>query len=241
MRKIIKSLIIPIAVGIFEFVWLYFIFSYQLHQNLFNSTGLITLSNLGIRFIFDYLAKLILPVIIILLNRKHLNSFNLRLNNKYELLFLSAIMILLFILHSDYTITGIYRFFYYLITIAFVEEFIYRGFIYNRMKDYSIRLAIVISSVIFAVTHAVAPAIASNADIKQLIILMISNIFSTKLLIAWYLIYLQEKSKTLWIPILVHAIIDYSGGIIGVIIVLLTWVYYLIKSKWERDHSLLST
>lgn len=77
------------------------------------------------------------------------------------------------------------------------------------------------------------PTIISNADSNQFLLSMCSEI-GGGIIAGWYFIYLLEKSNTLWVPILVHAILDYSVGPIGIIAAIVIFVHLLLKSKQQR-------
>ncbi|BCJ99288.1 hypothetical protein bsdcttw_23290 [Anaerocolumna chitinilytica] len=70
----------------------------------------------------------------------------------------------------------------------------------------------------------------TNADVFQLLLAMVSEV-GGGVLIGWYFIVLQERSKTIWIPVLIHAILDYTVGIIGVVVAAVTLIYFLDKTK----------
>jgi CAAX amino terminal protease family. len=193
----------------------------------------VTWNTLTTKFLFDYLAMLLLPSIILIIYRKQLYHFKVCMNSKYEIIALFGVMILLFILHSNFGISGIYPFFFYLVVIAFGEEFIFRGFIYNKIKSHSKFLAIIISGVLWGVPHAILPTIISNGSLSELFLTMLTQICGG-ILMGWYFIFLLEKSKTLWIPILIHAILDYTVGFIGVIVQVTAFIYFLKKSSPEK-------
>lgn len=77
------------------------------------------------------------------------------------------------------------------------------------------------------------PSILNNSSIGQFLLSM-SNEIGSGILMGWYFIYIQEKSKTLWIPILIHAILDYTVGEIGSITAIGMFFYFLFKSKQEE-------
>ncbi len=77
------------------------------------------------------------------------------------------------------------------IIIPIVEEYIFRGLIYHRMKGYmSVRRAIVISAVFFGIYHG---------NLVQVIYGFLCGI-----LLAW----LYEKYGSLWAPILAHMLMN---------------------------------
>ncbi len=231
-----RFLIVPITVGIIEFVWLYFASKTFFNNNILISINNVNWDNICIKFLSDFLTMLLLPLIIIIINGKYLNDFRLCIKNQYEILILLGVMIILFFLHNDYNIRGFYKFFFYLFVVAFGEEFIYRGYLYNKIKVKSKVLAIILSGILWGIPHALLPSIVSEVNISLFLLSLCSEI-GMGIVMGWYFIYLQEKSKTLWIPILVHAILDYTVGIIGIIVAIVIFIYFLMKS--QRNHSVL--
>lgn len=216
--------------GIWFFLWMFLICYFTVKNNLFISIDNITRDTIFSRFLFDFFALSVVALIIIVINRKNLEYFRLCIQSKYEILILAGVMILLFFLHNDYSIEGFYHFYFYLFFVAFTEEFLFRGYLYNRMREDSRKYAIIISGICFGIGHAVLPSILTNADLLQLLWAMASTI-GGGILSGWYFIILQERSKTIWIPVLVHAILDYTVGIIGLLVAIITLIYFLEKTK----------
>lgn len=231
--KIKTSLIIPVLIGILEFLWLYLIIYYIYKNNLLISINNVTWYTIITKLSFDYLGMLFIPSIILIVFRKQLSDFQLCLNSKAEMIVLLGVMLILFILHNEFGILGLYQFFFYLVVVAFGEEFIFRGFIYNKIKSNSKYLAIIISGILWGVGHSILPSIISNASLSQLILSMCGQI-GGGIFMGWYFIFLLEKSKTLWIPTLVHAILDYTIGYIGIIVAIIIFFYFLLKSKTQK-------
>lgn len=227
-----KYFIIPLVLGSFQFALLYISIYLAFKNNVLISQNNVTWNNIHTKFLIDYLSMLLLPSILIIANRRNLKAFRLCYESKKESFTLLVIMFLLFILHNDFSITGTYKFFFYLVVIAFGEEFIFRGFLYNRLKSHSKAAGIILSGILWGIGHAIMPSILNNSSLVQPLLSM-SNGIGGGILMGWYFIYLQEKSKTLWIPILVHAILDYSVGGIGILISIGTFLYFLFKSKQE--------
>ena len=99
----------------------------------------------------------------------------------------------------------------------------YRGVMYSIMKKENTALAIVLSSLFRGITHAVYPTVVVGGDLSVFLTDCISNI-------GFGFIYVFEESKTLWIPILLHAVYDYSMGY-GWIIFVGTVMYLYIVNK----------
>ncbi len=94
-----------------------------------------------------------------------------------------------------------------------VEEIICRGIIYNRLKNISsVRLAIIFSSILFALLHA--PKLGFN--IVAILTILVTGAF---------LAYTYEKTKTIWTSIFLHSLIN--------IFLLLT---VLLGNKYSQPH-----
>ena len=234
-----KSNIIPILVGIFEFAWFYIIANFTINNNMHIRLNNVTWDNIIMKFVNDYCVMLLLPTILIIIGRKHLSDYRLCFESKKETLSLLAVMIIFFFLHNDFTITGIYKFFFFLVVVGFGEEFIYRGFLYNKLKGNSKVMAIILSGILWGIGHAILPSLLNGPGKGQLLQLLagMRNEIGGGIVSGWYFIYLQEKSKTLWIPILIHAILDYSFGYIGIYIAIGAFFYFMFKSKVQRVYS----
>ncbi|HCX62057.1 CPBP family intramembrane glutamic endopeptidase [Sedimentibacter sp.] len=229
-----KSFILPILVGIGHFVWLYLLCSALYNNNLLIGIDSVTVDNIIIKFADDYLLMLLFPTIIIIFNRKNLNDFNLNCNSKRMVIILVVLLIVFFFLHNDYSVAGFYKFFFYLIVISFGEEFIYRGYIYNILKGKSVIKAIIISGTLWGIGHGILPSILENSNI---FLEMLYNI-GGGIIGGWYFIYIQEKSGTLWVPVLIHALLDYSYMRFGFLIAIIVLVYYIRLSKENKSKTI---
>ena len=230
MNREKKQFLSAIAVGVMALIWFYMVSSYFFNNNLLISINSVTWDNILIKLADDYSAMLFIPTIIIIINRNNLKDFNLCLENKKQIYFLILVMITFFILHNDFSIRGFYKFFFYLVVVSFGEEFLFRGFVYNRLKIKSEVIAIILSGMLWGVAHAILPSIQSNKDIIQMLFAMRNEVFGG-ILSGWYFIYLQEKSKTLWFPVLIHALLDYSFSFWGALVAVVAFIYLKMKSK----------
>ncbi len=85
-----------------------------------------------------------------------------------------------------------------------IEEFIYRGVIYNRLKKISsVRIAIIISAIFFSFTHI--PNYGFNIKIFTITIIGI------------FLAYSYEKTKNIWTSVFIHSIYNFWVLIMDII------------------------
>lgn len=230
MNRVEKQFVLTVFVAVVALIWFYMVSKFFFYNNMLISIHSVTWDNIFIKLEVDYLAMLFFPTIIIIINRKNIKDYNLKLESKKEIIILLAVMITFFILHNDFTIRGFYKFFFYLIIISFSEEFLFRGFIYNRLKTKSVVKAIILSGMLWGIGHAILPSIQSEKSIIQTLFAMRNYVFGG-ILSGWYFIYLQEKSKTIWVSVLIHALLDYSFSFFGPMVAIIVFIYLRLKSK----------
>lgn len=200
---------------------------------MFISIGRINQSNIGIKFITDFLVTLFVPLVLMIVYRKRLIEFKLQFKNSFLQYALIGTMIFLFVLHKDFTIAGCYRFFFYLIVVSFSEEFVFRGYVYNQLLRHNKWLAIIVSGFFWGISHAILPGLLDGDGLGQIGIRMLSEI-GGGIIAGYYFIYLLNKSNSLFIPIFIHAILDYQVGNIGTLIAIVTGAYFIIIDRRVR-------
>ncbi len=225
-----KNVFIPIMVVI-----VYLVFFWMAGEFLFSNGLLISLSkvnsnNVLLKLIEDISISIILPIIIIFINRKNLEKLYINRNNIVLFSILLLIYIVFFILHKDYSIGGLYKAFFYLIIVATSEEIINRGYFYLRLKDINKYFAIVVSGSLFGIMHAILPGILNEQSVAVTLLSM-TNYIGGGILGAYMFISLLELSKTILVPILIHALLDYSFGYWGLVVTILTFLYLIIKKR----------
>ncbi len=194
------------------------------------SINSITKNNVGTKFIGDFFVTLFVPLILIMIYRKRLIEFKLQFMHTYLQYTLIGVMILFFILHRDFTIRGYYKFFFYLVVVGFSEELVFRGYVYNELLRHNKLLAVIVSGFFWGILHAILPGLLAGDGLGQIGIRMLSEI-GGGIITGYYFIYLLEKSKSLFIPIYIHAILDYQVGGIGVIAAIATGVFFFMLDR----------
>ncbi len=100
--------------------------------------------------------------------------------------------------------------FYYIFFIAFMEEFVFRGVSCYLLDDFSRKVKYFLPNIIFAGIHIFA-----YNEFEAFALNDIVNFFTSDFLGLFLggciFLYLKEKSGTLWVPILVHGIMDFYG------------------------------
>ena len=225
---------------IFSFIYtIYFYITVKLtvENNMHISIHNITVGNIYRKLMEDFVVMLLIPCILMIIYRGRLIEFRLHFTHTYLQYALIIIMALLFILHNDFTIQGFYKPFFYLVIVAFGEEFVFRGYVYNKLSKQNRLLAIIVSGFFFGILHAILPGILAGDSLRRIVFSMINEI-GGGIIMGYYFIYLLEKSKSLYIPIFVHAISNYSRCGIGIITMIGAGIYLYIADKNRTKQSL---
>ncbi|HHW31938.1 MAG TPA: CPBP family intramembrane metalloprotease [Clostridiaceae bacterium] len=235
-QRLNVHILVSIVFSLVYTVYFYVVLKLITEQDMLVSNNDITINNIGIKFIGDFFATLFVPLILTVIYRKKSADFKLRFMHIYIQYILLAIMIVLFFLHGDFTIRGYYKFFFYLVMVSFSEEFIFRGYIYNELQRHNKLLAVIVSGFFWGILHAILPGLVAGEGLKLIIVRMLSYACGG-IAAEYYFIYLLEKSKSLFIPIFVHAILDYTVGVIGILTAIGTWAYLFVLDR--KNHNTL--
>ena len=111
-----------------------------------------------------------------------------------------------YVVNQNWTValSGLY---FYLAAVAFPEEFIWRGVCAHLLREESRIRRFLIPNLCFALSHIFNlgfPAL--RTELLPSFFLVTVPVFTV---LGCLFQYLKEKTGTLWIPILLHAIIDY--------------------------------
>lgn len=233
MKKLKSREILSIILILIYIIYFYIFCKYVVTHDLLIGVKSVSSKNILLAFTSDFFASLLFPILLIFVFRHDLKKFNLVFRHTLLQYVLIGFIILTFILHNDFSIGGLYRLFFYLIPVAFSEEFIFRGYLYNELKSNNRLFAIILSGLLWGIPHAILPGLIANKTILEFCLSMISEI-GGGVLSGYYFIYLQEKSNSLFIPIFVHALLDYSAGPLSIIPALGTFIYLFIKNKRNK-------
>lgn len=150
-----------------------------------------------------------------LLKRNFTKELYLNIRSKRQVnivMLLAAILIsmtIIFLVIKEDKVTIIYNLLYYVFFVAFAEEFVIRGVSVYVIKDFSTIYRYFIPNFLFAFMHIFSYSNWNSLTLTYVIHFTTSDLLG---LIAsgCMLQFLKEKTGTLWIPILLHAIMDYS-------------------------------
>ena len=159
---------------------------------------------------------LLFIIFLVILKTRFADEMYLKIKGKISLVvvvtlvaILLGFMIFCLITKHD-KITVLYNLFYYAFFIAFFEEFIFRDVFPFLLKEEKTVLRYLVPAIMFGLIH-----IFNNSGWQSITAYQVIKFITSQMLgyIAFSCLvqFLKEKSGTIWIPVLVHTIMDYSG------------------------------
>ena len=151
-----------------------------------------------------------------ILKNNFLDAMSLRIRGKKQIIpvallaFVLMTMTVTCLIIKEDKVTILYNLFYYLVLIAFTEEFVVRGLCVYLLKDFSWKIRYLIPNMAFGFMHIFAYANYGNLTPDYILHFLTSSLLGL-VTSGCLLQLLKEKSGTLWVPVLVHAICDYSA------------------------------
>lgn len=188
----------------------------------------ITSANIGLKFFTDFAIMMVFPIVLCTIYRKNLSELGI-VKSKLSLI-LFGIYLIFFIMHGDFSLSGCYKAFFYICIVAAPEEIIYRGYLFSKLKPFNRLFAILISGSLWGIMHSILPGILAGTDLSIILTSMISEI-GGGIFGGFILICLFEYSGSLLVPIMIHALLDYSYQSWGIIIGFSVFCYLIIPSK----------
>ena len=237
-----KIIINTVAIHIFHLV-VFFSMLYIFHKyNLMVvSTSGITQNNFLVQLLYHLATMILFPILVIIFCRTKMSSLCINKTNKWLCAVLLSVYISFFFSIHNFTASGLYNAVYILISVAFGEELFFRGWSYLRLKQYSPKLAIIISGSFFGASHVIYPAILNDWSILQIITYglfggaEVSTNILGGIIGGLMFILLLELGENLLVPVLIHALLNYSAHLnffiqwLGILICLLTFIYLIVK------------
>lgn len=214
----------------FIYLMMFYVVSRYIMNKGFVSLHEINYTNIYQRLLQDIVTGLFFSIILLIKYHKNYGELGFTDKSKNLSIILFAVYLLFFILHSDYSIGGFYRAIFYLIMVGLHEEIIMRGYIYLKIKPVNRILAIIISGIFFGVAHAIMPGIIADKSISFIGLDML-NYIGGGIVSGILFITCMELSGNILVAILIHSILDYSYGCIGIIVLILTIVYLILENK----------
>ncbi|MEG1351370.1 MAG: CPBP family intramembrane glutamic endopeptidase [Bacilli bacterium] len=212
--KVNRKVINPIVfIGIYM-VYFFFIIKYFYSHDMFIGLKSINESNISIKLLDDFLSSSLMVIIIIFITfmkKQSLSRIGITKNNSKLAIILLCIYFGMFFIKGDYSLVGIYKCFFYLIIVSLTEELIFRGYLFTELeRELPTYLAIIISGMMWGAMHAFMPIIMNNYSFIQSVNAILSEL-GGGILGAVIYVYIYKKSKSLTIPIMIHAILDFSS------------------------------
>ncbi|MBP1041047.1 CPBP family intramembrane metalloprotease [Vagococcus sp. BWB3-3] len=208
-----KKIIGPILIVILYLVYFYFYLACVWQNGGIIKVKDVTAANLSVKLLGDFLGNLAMPLVLILgtwFQDKSLKKIGLTLTRPFLIGGLAILYLVMFIVNQDFSLTGFYQAFFYLVVVAFSEEVIFRGYLFSKIEEeYGFWIGAIISGMLFGAAHAFLPSIINEANLVTLFKGMLSEMIGQGILGGAIFAILYKKSGTLFVPILVHAIFDY--------------------------------
>ncbi|MDF1494129.1 CPBP family intramembrane glutamic endopeptidase [Caproiciproducens sp. CPB-2] len=214
LTKKVKNVLSPALIVIQYLIFMGCCLAYEKQQGLLIRLPEITALNIGKRALHDSISlfPVIVLLIITLFKDKTLNNLGITLKRPLLIIALFSIYLIMFFLNGDFSMKGYYSAFFYLIIVAFPEELIFRGYLFSKIEEETgFWIAAIISGVLFGAAHSLVPAILYDFTLRQLIRSILSNLLGQGILISGVFALLYKKSHTLFVPVLIHAVLDYSS------------------------------
>lgn len=173
----------------------------------------VSIGDMPSRMLQDGIFQLSFPAALmagLLLRKKSLRTLGLRLSAPRSTLILALAYAAQFLLFGEKTIAGVYLWVYYLVGVGFSEEVVFRGFVFQRLYEAlgkskrAFVLACVVSGSLFGATHAIMPAMIHG---ESFFLAALSDVGGGILFTA-LTAYLLKRTRSLYVPILLHALLD---------------------------------
>ena len=159
-------------------------------------------------------AIIVFLIFFILLRGKFVSEMYLKVSGKKQktAVFILTVILLAVTVFCLFTkedkITILYNLLYYTVFIALEEEFLVRGVCVYLLKDENNYIRYLVPNILFAAMHLFSYA--SWGEITPVYVFsFITSQMLGLVLTGCFFQYLKEKSGTIWVPVLVHAILDY--------------------------------
>lgn len=135
------------------------------------------------------------------INRKYLKKYKQNIQ-KIVITFVALVM-------KEDKITVLYSLLYYTVFVAFTEEFVVRDVCVYLLRAENKWVHYLVPNLLFAGMHLFAYADWGKITLSYVISFVTSQMLGL-VVIGCLFQFLKEKSGTIWVPVLVHAILDYS-------------------------------
>lgn len=208
------------AIGVFLACFCY---AYVYYKYLYVNGGILSVSAAS-QYPVKFMLQAVIvnaPILVILfmavitLGKRALESFDLKVPKKSAQIIVSVLGVLYvaslvrqLIVHDD-NIAVLLKWIYYLVFVAFLEEFEFRALIPAFLKErFNKYVEWLLPNVLFACSHLLIPMI-QGKSVSELFLILLNSISGYVLLgIFWE--WCKRKSGSLWVGVLIHAIMDFG-------------------------------
>ena len=158
----------------------------------------------------------LLFVSILVFKNQFADEMYLKVKGKYQRITIAVLITILLVMtaycmiRQDNKIRIVLNLLYYLVFIAFSEEFVFRDVFTYLLKNEKAIIRYVVPSLMFSMIHVFAYSGWEPITAEHFLHFVTSSLFG---LVAFSCIqlFIKEKTGTIWIPVLIHGILDYSG------------------------------
>ena len=158
---------------------------------------------------------LIFIIFLVILKHRFADEMYFKIKGKIPVVMVLSLVVILMsftilcLITKQDKITVFYNLFYYVFFIAFFEEFIFRDVFPFLLKDEKTVIRYLVPGIMFGIVHLFNYSGWQNLSAEYII-----QFFTTKFLglvfSSFIFQFIKEKSGTICIPVLMHAIMDYS-------------------------------
>ena len=159
---------------------------------------------------------LLFIIFLVILKNRFADEMYLKIKGKISLVVVATLVVILLrfmifcLITKQDKITVLYNLFYYVFFIAFFEEFIFRDLFPFLLKNEKTLIRYLIPGIMFGLIHVFNYSGWQSITAYQVIKFITSQMLGY-IAFSCVMQFLKEKSGTIWIPVLVHTIMDYSG------------------------------
>lgn len=114
---------------------------------------------------------------------------------------------------SDDKITVAFQWLYYLLAVAFLEEFEFRALFPAILGEkFSPPVRWILPNALFALAHSVLMVV-TGMEFSQIMVNTLNN-FLGYVLVGVFLEWCRRKTQSLWVGVLIHALMDFPGSVV---------------------------
>ena len=208
-KEKIKHVLPHIAFVVLYAVFLFIYLKVENQNNRLIRIAEVSSDNISMIFTMHFMSSILVLIVIVFINhyrKKSLSNLGICIKHPVIIAVLSVVYLGFFIIRGNFSVGGIYTAFFYLVVVAFLEELIFRGYLFGVLNEsFDNATSVVISGIIFGAMHAITPIIINGTNP----LIVVSSEIGGGIVASAFFVFLYRKSGTLLIPILVHALLDY--------------------------------